>query len=226
MTRPLASPPHGPARILHDDTVLAEGLAALAGLDPVMEELIAIRPPYMRTRPPGFASLVATIVGQQVSVASAEAINARVAAHFGKVTAQAIAAADEASLRACGLSGPKIRALRSVAEAVLEGRLPLDALAAMPAEEAKALMTAVKGIGPWTADIYLLFCLGHADAFAAGDLALQEAARILYGMAARPTAKELDAFALRWRPWRGVASKVLWAHYLDAKGRERVPLGN
>lgn len=213
-------------RILDDGAVMAEGLAALAALDPVMARLIGIRAPRMRTRPPGFGSLAAIIVGQQVSVASAAAINARVEARFVPVTAQAIATADDATLRACGLSGPKVRALRSVAEAVLDGRLPLGALSAMPVEEARALMTAVKGIGPWTADVYLLFCLGHADAFAAGDLALQEAARILYGMAARPTARELDALALRWRPWRGVAAKVLWAHYLDAKGLARVPLGN
>ena len=93
----------------------------------------------------------------------------------------------------------------------------------MPADEAHALLTALKGIGPWTADIYLLFCLGHPDAFPAGDLALQEAARIAFGLEARPGAKELIALAERWRPWRGVAAKVLWAYYRLAKAREGAP---
>ncbi|HVL70604.1 MAG TPA: DNA-3-methyladenine glycosylase 2 family protein, partial [Beijerinckiaceae bacterium] len=137
--------------------------------------------------------------------------------------AAVLEATDEA-LRACGLSAPKIRTLRAVAAAVDSGELPLDRLADLPADEAHALLTTVKGIGPWTADIYLLFCLGHADAFAAGDLALQESARLAYGLPARPSPAELLDLAEAWRPWRGVAAKVLWAHYKIAKQREGVPV--
>ena len=102
--------------------------------------------------------------------------------------------------------------------------LPLERLGELGADEAHALLTTVKGIGPWTADIYLLFCLGHADAFPAGDLAVQEAARLALALPARPPEKELLALAERWRPWRGVAAKVLWAYYRLAKSREGAPI--
>ncbi len=113
--------------------------------------------------------------------------------------------------------------MRSVATEIITGGLPLDHLHDLPAGEAHDLLTQVKGIGPWTADIYLLFCLGHLDAFPSGDLAVQEAARIAYGLEQRPDAKALAALAERWRPWRGVAAKVLWAYYRVIKAREGAP---
>jgi len=94
----------------------------------------------------------------------------------------------------------------------------------MPADEAHGRLTALKGIGPWTADVYLLFCLGHPDAFPAGDLAVQEAARLAYNLETRPDAKALTALAERWRPWRGVAAKVLWMVYRKARSRDATPL--
>ena len=103
------------------------------------------------------------------------------------------------------------------------GALPINRLHEFGADDAHALMTAVRGIGPWTADVYLLFCLGHPDAFPAGDLALQEAARIAYGLDARPSPAALTDLAERWRPWRGVAAKVLWAFYAQVKSREGAP---
>jgi len=121
-------------------------------------------------------------------------------------------------LRACGLSGPKIRALTAVAEAVAEG-LDLSALASLPAAEAHRALVAVKGIGPWTADIFLLFCVGHPDAFPAGDLALQEAARLALGLRHRPDVRKLEKIAERWRPFRGVAARMLWAYYGALKAR-------
>ncbi|HKH34827.1 MAG TPA: DNA-3-methyladenine glycosylase 2 family protein, partial [Beijerinckiaceae bacterium] len=117
----------------------------------------------------------------------------------------------------------KIRTLRAIAAAIQDKSLPIGRLHDMPAEEAHALLTAVKGIGPWTADIYLLFCLGHPDAFPARDLALQEAARLAYGLDERPKEKEFVALAEQWRPWRGVAAKVLWAYYRLIKQRDGVP---
>jgi DNA-3-methyladenine glycosylase II len=212
------------AAILDSDTVLMKGARALARRDPVIKRLIAAgaKPP-LRKRAPGFAGLARIIVGQQLSTASAAAIWGRLEARFPDMGPHEIGSAGEEDLRAPGLSAAKIRTLRAIAAAVEDGSLPIERLRTMPADEAHALLTAVKGIGPWTADIYLLFCLGHPDAFPAGDLALQEAARIAYGLDARPKANELVSLAERWRPWRGVAAKVLWAYYRIIKQREGVP---
>jgi DNA-3-methyladenine glycosylase II len=121
-----------------------------------------------------------------------------------------------ARLARLGLSAAKIRALKAIARAVARGELALAALGELAAEDAHATLTAVHGIGPWTADIYLLSCLGHADAWPAGDLALQEAARLAFALPARPTAKEMHALAEPWRPWRAVAARVLWTYYRSA----------
>jgi DNA-3-methyladenine glycosylase II len=208
------------ATILDSEAALKEGVAALAALDPAMARILALgAAPVLRKRPPGFEGLAWIVVGQQVSTASAAAIWARVRTQFGQLTPGAVLAASDEELKAPGLSSPKIRTLRAIAIEVAEGRLSLDALQDRPADEAHALLTAVKGIGPWTADVYLLFCLGHADAFPAGDLALQEAARMALGLSDRPDAKALTVLAERWRPWRGVAAKVLWAFYRIAKAR-------
>ena len=116
--------------------------------------------------------------------------------------------------------------LKAIARAVDGGELDLAALPDLPADEAHARLTAIHGIGPWTADIYLLFCLGHADVWPAGDLALQEAARLAFGLRARPTAKEMIPLAELWRPWRSVAARVLWTYYRAVKGREGAPAPN
>jgi DNA-3-methyladenine glycosylase II len=207
--------------LLDSESALAEGLAELRRIDPAVDRLVgAGAHPPLRKRAGGFSGLVSIVVGQQVSTASAAAILARLDAAFPGITAEAIAAASDADLLGVGLSRPKLRTLRAISSAIHDGTLHLDRLADMPAEAAHATLTAVSGIGPWTADIYLLFCLGHPDIFPAGDLALQEAARALLGLAERPNAKELASIAERWRPWRGVAAGVLWAHYRQLKGRE------
>ena len=126
---------------------------------------------------------------------------------------------DDATLQGCGLSRPKIRTLRAIAETVDAGQLDFDRLGTGSVEEAFQSLVAVKGIGPWTADLYLLFCLGHADAFPAGDLALQEAARMGFDLPERPSAQTLTGLAEAWRPWRGVAAKLLWAYYGAMKRR-------
>lgn len=179
--------------------------------------------PTLRKRAEGFEGLAWIVVGQQVSTASAEAIWKRVRARFDPLTPAILLAASDEDLRGAGLSSPKIRTLRAAAEAVESGALRLDGLAALPAEAAHGQLTAIKGIGPWTADIYLLFCLGHPDAFPAGDLAVQEAARIACKLEARPDARALASLAERWRPWRGVAAKLLWALYRLEKKREGAP---
>ena len=212
--------------ILDSQASLDRGVKALVRRDPVMRNMVAAgaRPP-LRKRAAGFEGLARIITGQQLSTASAAAIWGRLAARFPDMSAADIAATDDEDLRAAGLSGAKIRTFRAIAAAVLEGSLPIHRLQHLAADEAHARLTAVKGIGPWTADIYLLFCLGHPDAFPTGDLALQEAARIAYGLPGRPKEAEFLALAERWRPWRGVAAKVLWAYYRIAKGREGAPGG-
>jgi len=207
---------------LDTEAALRRGLDALAEADPVVARMRAeAGTPPLRKRDPGFRGLAAIVVSQQLSTASAAAIRKRIEDRFPDFAPERLLAASDEDLRACGLSAPKIRTLRAVAEAA--AGLPLEATAGLPAEEIHARLVAIKGVGPWTADIYLLFCLGHADAFPAGDLALQEAARIAYGLNARPGPKELFAIAERWRPWRGVAAKLLWAYYGVVKGRNGVP---
>ena len=204
---------------------LDAALAALVAADSRFAALIATtgRPP-LRRRPDGFVGLAATVVSQQLSTASAGAIWARLAAAFDPFEPQAIIRARPARLARLGLSAPKIRALKEIARAVAQDRLALAALAEASAEHAHASLTAVHGIGPWTADIYLLSCLGHADAWPAGDLALQEAARLAFDLPARPSAKEMIPLAEAWRPLRAVAARVLWTYYRTLKGSEGAPV--
>ena len=217
----LVVPPPALPPVLADDAAFAAGLQALAALDAgFMARLDAVATrPALRRREPGFEGLCAIIVSQQVSTASANAIFAKVKAGFPALDAAAIAAATEADLRVCGLSGPKQRTLRAIAAAVAERQLDFDALARCDADAAHATLCAIKGVGPWTADVFLLFCLGHADAFPAGDLALQEGARLALDLAERPDAKALTLLAERWRPLRGVAAHCLWAYYGAARRR-------
>jgi len=202
---------------IHDEADLDAALTALGQIEPRFAALVAEagRPP-LRRRPDGFAGLAAIIVAQQLSTASANAIWCRLAAAFDPLDPAAVLRARPARLARLGLSGPKIRALKKIARAVARGELALAALGALAAEEAHAALTAVHGIGPWTADIYLLSCLGHADAWPAGDLALQEAARLAFALPARPTAKEMQLMAESWRPWRAVAARILWTYYRAA----------
>ena len=213
------------ARGVFVDVAVIDGQAALdAATDallgagcPLAAKLVAVggRPP-LRLRAPGFSGFAAIVVAQQVSVASANAIFARLEAKFAPLDSAAIRAADDEALKSCGLSRPKVRTLRALAEAEAAG-LDFASLGAASAEEAHRRLTAIWGVGPWTADIFLLFCLGHPDAFPAGDLALQEAARMAMGLRKRPDGARLEAIAERWRPYRGVAARMLWAYYREAK---------
>jgi DNA-3-methyladenine glycosylase II len=178
----------------------------------------------LRRRAPGFAGLAATICGQQLSTFAAAAIWARMVAAYDEVHHEHIRAARADRLRRFGLSVAKIKTLKVIAHEIAEGRLDLAKLADAPADEAHDTLTALHGIGPWTADIYLLACLGHADAWPAGDLALQEASRLAFALPARPNAKEMIPLAEPWRPWRGVAARLLWAYYRAVKGREAAPI--
>jgi DNA-3-methyladenine glycosylase II len=210
---------------IRTESDLDNGIAALIAAEPRFAPLIATagRPP-LRRRDGGFAGLATTIVSQQLSTASAAAIWGRLAAAFDPFEPAAILRARAPRLAKAGLSSPKIRALKEIARAIAQGKLPLAALADLPADDAHAALTAIHGIGPWTADIYLLSCLGHTDAWPAGDLALQEAARLAFGLRTRPTAKEMATLAEPWRPWRSIAARVLWTYYRSVKGREGAPV--
>jgi DNA-3-methyladenine glycosylase II len=207
---------------------LREAAERLRDKDPeLIERLIAIGgAPPLRRREAGFAGLAAIIMSQQVSTASATAIFGRLQARIVPLEAAEIAKATDGDLRACGLSSAKIRALRAVAQAIVEGGLDLKALGGLDAGDAHKALIAVKGIGPWTADIFLLFCLGHPDAFPAGDLALQEAAKLALNLKRRPDAARLERIAERWRPLRGVAARMLWAYYRGVKARSGMALAD
>jgi DNA-3-methyladenine glycosylase II len=203
---------------------LDAAITALGKAEPRFAAVIETtgRPP-LRRRPDGFAGLAATVVSQQLSTASANAIWNRLASAFDPFEPEAIIKARAQRLARLGLSAPKIKALKEIARAVARGNLALASLADIAAEDAHAALTAVHGIGPWTADIYLLSCLGHADAWPAGDLALQEAARLAFGLRTRPSAKEMVPLAEPWRPFRAVAARLLWTYYRAVKGREGAP---
>jgi DNA-3-methyladenine glycosylase II len=202
---------------IHTEADLDAALAALGKADPRFAALVAKagRPP-LRRRGDGFAGLAAIIVAQQLSTASANAIWKRLAAAFDPLDPAAILRAHPERLKRLGLSAAKIHTLKAIARAVVREELALAALADLPADAAHAALTAVHGIGPWTADIYLLSALGHADAWPAGDLALQEAAKVAFALPARPTAKEMQTLAEPWRPWRAVAARILWSYYRAA----------
>ncbi|MEO0744146.1 MAG: DNA-3-methyladenine glycosylase 2 family protein [Pseudomonadota bacterium] len=205
-------------RIIHTDADVAEGAAWLAAADPALgRALEAAGPLPLRRRADGFAALLNAIVGQQVSTASAAAIWARIEA-AGLTAPAPVLAAGEDGLRAVGLSRQKI----AYATALAEAGIDYAALRNVPDAEVIQTLTAVKGIGIWTAEIYAMFSLGRADVFAPGDLALQEAARMIYNLPERPKERALREMAQAWSPWRAVAARLFFTYYRVAKGREGI----
>ena len=205
-------------RIIETPDCIAEGTDWLARAEPRFAHALArTGPPPLRRSREGFAALLDAIVSQQVSVAAANAIWGRMKA-AGLTGPRKIIWASDDELRACGLSRQKIRYARALASSGI--RYP--ALREMPDEQVIATLVEVPGIGRWTAEIYAMFSLGRADVFAPGDLALQEAARVLFEKEDRPSEKALRAMAEDWSPWRGVAARLLWAYYRVAKDREGI----
>lgn len=206
------------ARMLTDES-LAEGLKALAGADSdVARALEEAGPPELRSREPGFEALLGAIVSQQISKAAAQTVWDRLAAAAHPLGPETLLALDEDALRGAGLSRQKATYARALAEAVVSGSIDLGGLASLPDEEVIERLVALKGIGRWSAEIYLLFALGRADAFPADDLALMIGAQRLKRLAERPNRTGLLAIAEAWRPWRGPAALLLW-HYYSATGR-------
>jgi len=205
-------------RIINTDADVADGAAWLAAQDPALARALEIAGPLpLRRRPDGFAALFNAIIGQQVSTASANAIWRRLE-DGGLTSPTTVISAGADGLRAAGLSRQKIAYALALAEAGID----YDALQTVPDAEVIKTLTAVKGIGQWTAEIYAMFALGRADVFAPGDLALQEAARLIFDLPDRPREKALRAMAEDWSPWRAVAARLFFTYYRVAKGREGI----
>lgn len=205
-------------RILHSDACMAEGAAWLAQAEPRFAHALALTgTPPLRRRPDGFAHLLAAIVSQQVSTHAARAIWGRME-QAALTTPTAVLAADDDTLRAPGLSGQKMRYARALAAAGID----FDALRDLPDAEIVRILVEVPGIGRWTAEIYAMFSLGRADVFAPADLALQESARRLFALEARPREAAMRRMAEAWTPWRTVAAGLLWAYYRVETDREGV----
>lgn len=205
-------------QIIETDADVAIGAAWLAQTCPRMAVALAeIGPLPLRRRPDGFAHLLSAIISQQVSVASARAIWKRME-DLGLTNEAAVLAAGDDGLRAAGLSRQKI----AYSQALAAANIDYVALRTVPDAEVMKTLTAVKGIGVWTAEIYAMFSLGRPDVFAPGDLALQVAAQGLYDLPERPTEKQLRAQSLAWSPWRSVAARALFAYYHIVKGRDGI----
>ena len=207
-----------------DQADLDRAVDALVQADPRLRPILDVTgAPTLRRRPAGYAGLAAIVVGQQLSTTSAAAIWGRLAAALQPVDAAAVLATPEDVLGgAIGLSRAKIRTLKAIAGEIAAGRLDLGDMAVMDADAAHTRLTALPGIGPWTADVYLLFCLGNADAWPAGDLAVQEAVRAGLDLPQRPDAKAMARLAAPWRPFRGAAAHVWWAYYHCIRNRAGV----
>ncbi len=205
-------------RIIETDADVHEGMLALSAMCPRMKAAYALTGPLpLRRRADGFAQVLSAIVGQQVSVASAAAVWSRIEA-AGFNTPAAVLAASDDELRAVGLSRQKVIYARELSLADID----YIALRDMSDEAVIKTLVAVKGIGPWTAEVYAMFSLGRADVFVPGDLAMQEAAGSLYDLPERPKEKAFREMADAWAPWRAVAARLLWAYYAYEKDRDGI----
>ncbi|TVP77644.1 MAG: DNA-3-methyladenine glycosylase 2 family protein [Puniceicoccaceae bacterium] len=205
-------------RILNSEACMAEGAEWLARAEPRFAHAVELcGVPPLRRRPDGFAQLLQAIISQQVSTHAARAIWERMVA-AGLTEPSAILVADDATLRAPGLSRQKMRYARALADAGID----FEHLREAPDQEVVASLTEVAGIGRWTAEIYAMFSLGRADVFAPGDLALQESARRLFDLTDRPREAALRRMAEKWSPWRSVAAGLLWVYYRAESNREGI----
>ncbi|MBR0783975.1 DNA-3-methyladenine glycosylase family protein [Bradyrhizobium iriomotense] len=212
---------------LETQSDLEEAVHALIKRDPRLKPVLATAGmPALRRREPGFTGLAHIVCGQQLSTASASAIWGRLSAAFDPFDHDAVRRARTDRLGRLGLSAAKIKTLKHLAREINAQRLNLEVLAEEDADAAHHTLISLPGIGPWTADVYLLFCLGHGDAWPAGDLAVQEGIKIGLGLKARPTEKQMAPLAEPWRPLRGAAAHLWWSYYRAVKKREGVLAGN
>jgi DNA-3-methyladenine glycosylase II len=201
-------------------TAYARVAERMSAADPVLAGVVGRwgPPPFWR-HPPGFAGLVQGILAQQVSLESATATFAKLERLLGRVEPEAFLTLDDERLRSVGFSRQKATYARGVAQAIAAGTLDLTALASASDDEVRRALVSIRGVGRWTADVYLLFALRRADAWPSGDLALAKSVQDLWGLEALPTWSELDAWSERWRPWRAVVARFLWHDYLSRRGR-------
>ncbi len=198
----------------------SDACAALAKKDPILARAIeAIEHPHIRRRPGGFEALFRIIIEQQVSVASAQAIWGRCQSGMTAMTPKAALRQGEDGLRKFGLSGPKIRYVLALAQSIDDKDLDLSILPTLNDDDASDLLQTIKGIGPWTAAIYLLFCEGRIDIWPPGDVALLGAYGAARKRGPRPEMKQFDSKAQKWAPYRGVAAHILWTYYAHIRGR-------
>jgi DNA-3-methyladenine glycosylase II len=204
----------GNPKTIENERDVAAGIRALIRADVRFQRVYKVTgQPPLRRRDSGFEALLRIITDQQISLHAGEAIWSRFAKTVGSVRPETIVAKSEADLLAVGQSRAKVRTIRAVSRAVLDGSLDLDRLERLDDEAAACELMSIKGIGPWTADIYLLSCLGRPDVWPAGDVALQTGAQLALGLETRPNTRELSELAQAWRPWRAVAARLLWAYY-------------
>jgi DNA-3-methyladenine glycosylase II len=201
-----------------DEDALARGLSYLSARDPDLARVLdEFGPPPMWERETGFPTLLRIILEQKISLASAGAVYDRLEAIRRPLTPERFLELDDATLKTIGFSRRKIDYVRDLACFIIEGRLDLSALDGMEDEAARAELFKIKGIGPWTADIYLLRALLRPDVWPRGDLALAVAAQRVKGLTSYPGPEELDALGALWKPWRAVAARLLWHYYLNRK---------
>lgn len=210
--------------IIRNDADIRTGLGELLLLDPRLIPIAEIAGPLpLRLATPGFAGLASIIVSQMVSRASADAIWRRIEA-AGPVTAQAYAALAPDIIATFGLSRAKASTLKSLSQAVLTGAIDLDGICVIEGEEALRQLVSLPGIGPWTAEVYLMFCAGHADIFPGGDVALQTSVGRAFAMEVRPSSRQLVETARSWSPYRSIAARLFWAYYAATMRREALPI--
>ena len=199
---------------------LAQGVAELSRRDPHLAAVVARHgAPPLWDRPPGFQTLVQIILEQQISLSAGRAAYGRLERLAGAVTPERVAALTEAELRGAGLTRQKSAYIRELAQAIVAGEFDPDGLATLDDDGARAALIKLRGVGAWTADIYLLMALGRADIWPSGDLALVAAIREVKRMRSLPNSDRIGVIARTWSPWRAVAARVLWHHYLSTPRR-------
>lgn len=214
-----------PSPRLDSAEAIAAHIDALVVIDPRLAPVRDFAGPVQpRINPRGFAGIAKVITGQQVSVASANAIWSRFAQLPGALDPVTYLALSEEQVRGAGFSGSKFRTVGSIAEAMVAGTLDFAHLETLPAEEAVRYLVAHKGIGPWTAEVYLMFCAEHPDVFPAGDLALLKAVQHGLGLDARPSIKDMIGIAAGWAPHRSAAALLFWRYFAVMRDREGILL--
>jgi DNA-3-methyladenine glycosylase II len=205
--------------LIRDQEQLALAVAELVVIEPRFKTIVDCHGlPPLRWLPEGFATLFRIVTDQLISLSAAESIWNRIVGGIEPLTAHRVAEMTEGELRLLGLSGPKARTFLAVSNADIAGHFERQRLQVLDDDDARTHLMQIYGIGPWTAEIYMLSALGRADAWPAGDIALQTASAHLFDLKERPNARAMEQLAASWRPLRSVAARLLWCHYRTIKG--------